>query len=180
MYQTMIVEAKEVVAGVVDGASKGVVHSHTDIIIWIYAAAINVFIVILWWVVKRWVNNIDTWRGDAAKGGGFMTRDQYFEWCKPQQAKCRDGFDCRIDDVEQWRDSIMEKGGALSFQDHMAICDRLSEKNAANFAKRTDELMMHHRELVETQFTAFMERIEKRIVESFAEIRKEFNRNHNK
>jgi hypothetical protein len=153
---------------------------HWYIVVLAYAGAVNVLVLILWWVIRRWVGGIDTWRTEASKAGGFVTREQYFNWCGPQQARCREDLTCRLEGLEDWRRGVMEKGGALSFHEHMAICDKLSEKSAANFAKRTDELMKHHRELVESQFAAFSERIEKRIVESFAEMRKEFHRNPEK
>jgi hypothetical protein len=171
MYQTMIVEAREVVAGVVDGASKGVVHSQSDIIIWIYAAAINVLILILWWVVKRWVNNIDTWRGDAAKGGGFMTRDQYFEWCKPQQAKCREGLECRVDDVEQWRDTIMEKGGPLPKLEHDDLCEKRTNK----IWQQVEASLNHQRELIAGELKLIQVTLQKDVIEEIRDLKKELN-----
>jgi len=171
MYELTIAVAKDIVGSVAGEIAKET-HYHSDIVL-VYAGAINVLVFVLWWVVKRWVGNIDTWRGDAGKAGGFITRQQYFEWCGPQQEKCRDGIMCRVEDVEKWRDTIMDKGGAVTFQEHLAICERVGEKAGSAFAKRIDELMLHHREWDQGQLELLSERLEKRMLEGFGQLRKE-------
>ena len=178
MYELTIAVAKDIVGSVAGEIAKET-HYHSDIVL-VYAGAINVLVFVLWWVVKRWVGNIDTWRGDAGKAGGFITRQQYFEWCKPQQDKCREGLICRTEDIEKWRESIMDKGGAVTFQEHLAGCEKVGEKTANAFAKRIDELMLHHREWVGGQLELLSEKLGKRMLEGFGQLRKEVEQDRRK
>lgn len=68
---------------------------------------------------------------DLEKEGGVVTRDKFFLWCEEKQAKCSNNVNCRLCEIEEWRQDMFKKGGPLMMQPHEAICERVTAKAAA-------------------------------------------------
>lgn len=148
--------------------------------------AILGIIVVLWggllWFAKRsinkfdeWKDGIDKWIKGSSDKGGLVTRDDFFAWCDQKQGKCSKEVRCELADIFNWRDSIMQKGGPISLVDHIAACEKASEKAANSFAKKIDDTYLHHREWVADQLRIMTSDLEKKLSEGFAKLSKEID-----
>lgn len=115
---------------------------------------IQTFIVFLiaansFWI-KRWINSFDLQKKRWDEEGGIVTRDLHFDWCEDFQAKCPAYSGHKI--LQDWRNSMLEKGGPLTRLEHMAMCKEISKEIGDHFCKRLDEMFEHHQELVSKEF----------------------------
>jgi hypothetical protein len=143
-----------------------------DVIVFVYAGAINVLVLILWWVVRRWVGSIDAWRSNADKAGGFVTRDQYYDWCEPQHRKCREGFIYRIEEVEKWRNDITEKGGPLPKVEHDDLCERRTNK----IWQQVEANLNHQREVIAGELKLIQVTLQRDVIDEIRKLKDEMNR----
>jgi len=67
-------------------------------------------------------------KDDIDGEGGAVTRDKHFDWCSEKQGGCSKVVDCRLCNIEEWRDNIVELGGPLMVKEHMAQCDKVAER----------------------------------------------------
>jgi len=114
---------------------------------------------------------------DLEKEGGVVTRDKFFLWCEEKQSKCSSSMNCKIEDIVEWRNAMFEKGGPVLSKDHDEICDKVTTKAAATFARMVDERFAHHRELVTAQLGEFGANLQRKLIEIVTRLGKDLPNN---
>jgi hypothetical protein len=147
-------------------------------LIWkIVLSIVSCLAVIVGWFIKRWMNRWDGWKEEIDKQGGIVTRDIFFRFCDEKQAKCSVSMNCKIEDIVEWRNAMFEKGGPMLIKNHDEMCDKVTSRAAATFAKMVDEKFDHHRELVTAQFGEFGANLQRKLIEIVAGLKKDLLNN---
>lgn len=123
----------------------------------------GVLIRTVWTVV---FNDLHGWKTEIQKEGGTVTRDKFFDWCREKQAKCSEGMNCRLCEIEDWRQDMFERGGPLMMQNHEIICEKVTTKMAGIFIAKLDDSLNHHRELVKKELEVITLRFEKSVMQA--------------
>jgi len=132
---------------------------------------------IVGWFIKRWMNQWDGWKGGIDKQGGIVTRDIFFKYCDDKQSKCSGSLNCKIKDFFDWRNALFERGGPMLSKDHDEICDKVTSRAAATFARMVDEKFTHHHELIAAQFGEFSANLQRKLIEIVAGLKKDLLNN---
>ncbi len=137
---------------------------------------IGILIRTLWTTVFRdfwdWKKSVQDWRTSIEQAGGVTTRDKHFSWCGEKQGSCSEKIGCRLDDIEQWRQDMYEKGGPLMAQAHEAICDRVTSKAANIFSEKIETSLAHHRELQKKDLEIVMAGMKSTVLDAVEQIKK--------
>ncbi len=75
---------------------------------------------------------------------------------------------------------MFEKGGPVVRNEHLAMCERITEKMGMEFGRRMDEGLRHIRELVTAELTATKALIQKDVVEEIRKIGQEVKEHNGK
>lgn len=117
--------------------------SHVDWgFIWKIALSfISVLALIVAFFVRDWMQSFSHWRKESEQRGGFVTREQYFNWANEG-----------IAEIDNWRDAMLEKGGALTVQAHEKICEKKNAETRELFSEKIDQSIRHFNELIKKDF----------------------------
>ena len=93
-------------------------------------------------------NDLHGWKTEIQKEGGTVTRDKFFDWCREKQAKCSEGMNCRLCEIEDWRRDMLEKGGPLTLQPHDVMCEKVTSRVASIFGEKLSDSINHYNSLI--------------------------------
>jgi hypothetical protein len=110
-----------------------------EIITWGFRGLLTLLFIVLWFWTKRWVNqHDDRWVKHDKE------RDLEREAWAVAGGSAVSGFKT----LQAWRDSIMDKGGAMLKNEHSILCKEITREVTDKFCDRVDEMFEHHREWV--------------------------------
>ncbi len=133
-------------------------------------AILGILITVIWKDLRKAIGEAKVeakrfilWLQAKSECGGIITRDDHFEFCAHERAKCP------IVRIVEWKNELYEKGGPMTMAEHTVFSKEELKAVTDNVCKD----IMHNRELMMTELKLIQATIKNEVVTEIRALKEE-------
>ncbi len=157
---------------------------HIGLILSFAGALITACIILIGIIWNNKVKEIEAFpiwlRRETEEGGGVVTRNQFFDWCRENQGGCVTTKE--MSSLKEWRNGMYERGGPLLIMDHSLQCEKMIDKLIASRDKilegviqQMNERFLRERDKTADSLQLIQSTMEGKVLKEIQELRKDLN-----